>query len=117
VWDAEEALRSLADESRLIDGDDPAATAKRVFRENAGVAAAAIVHIAKYSPSDRTRLEAARYVVERNLGKIGEESVAEEDPLTRLLGAVVKDEEDAIERARVTLNGTLEPGDDTDEED
>src|SRR5215831_9957685 len=102
-WDPEVALASLAEDSSLLDDGDTLSTARRVFRENAGVAAAAIVHIAKYSVSDRTRLEAARYVVERNLGRVGEDETID-DPLEKLLGTVVKEEEDNIVRARSYLN-------------
>jgi hypothetical protein len=103
MWDAEEALASLADESRLLDGDDTRQTSKRIFRENAAVAAASICHIAKYCPSDRTRLEAAKYVVERNLGRIGDDTDIHDDPLEALMASVVKSEEDAMVRARTVL--------------
>jgi hypothetical protein len=116
MWDADEALHSLADETRILDGDDPTMSARRIFRENAAIAATTICHIAKYCPSDRTRFEAAKYVVERNLGRIGEETTVEDDPLQALMASVVKSEESAMARARTTLAHTSSDTDDEEED-
>jgi hypothetical protein len=109
-WNADEALKSLAQESQLLDADDKNATAKRLFREAGPTAAAAIVHIAQYGDNERLRLDAARYITERNLGKVGGED-AGGDPLEELLASVVKDEDAAIANARAVL-GSDEGGND-----
>lgn len=46
--------------------------ARSLFREGLVPATQAIIHLAAYSNNDRTRLDAAKYVVERNLGKVTE---------------------------------------------
>lgn len=102
-WDPEQALRDLAEEVPILDHGDQRSAARRIFVENAAIAAQSIVNIAIYSPSDRTRLEASRYVIERNLGRLGETTEDIDDPLTSLMASVVISEEEAISRARTQL--------------
>jgi hypothetical protein len=110
-WNVDEALASLADETLLMDEGDSRATVKRIFREAGPAAAAAVVHVAKFSTNEKNRLQAAQYVVERNIGKIGDDDL-EDDPLAALLGNVVKEEEDNIVHARAMLQ--TEEGDNSD---
>ena len=46
--------------------------AHSAFREGLVPATQAIVHLAHFSKNDRIRLDAAKYVVERNLGKVSQ---------------------------------------------
>jgi hypothetical protein len=48
--------------------------ARRIFREALPMAAASIVDIASNSQNDRTKLDASKYIVERNLGKVGDDA-------------------------------------------
>ena len=46
--------------------------ARKIFREGLVPATQSIVHLAAFSKNDRIRLDASKYVVERNLGKVAE---------------------------------------------
>src|SRR5580765_602566 len=46
--------------------------ARKIFREGLVPATQSIAHLATFSKNDRIRLEASKYVVERNLGKVAE---------------------------------------------
>lgn len=48
------------------------AAARNIFREGLVPAAESIAHLAAFSKNDRIRLDASKYVVERNLGKMSE---------------------------------------------
>ena len=55
------------------------AEAERLFRENLPVAAAVICELAVHAEKETTRLNAAKYVVERVLGRVGDPRVSTED--------------------------------------
>jgi hypothetical protein len=57
--------------------------ARRIFRTALPQAAKEIVDIAVGSTNDRTRLQAAQYIVERNLGKVGDDPAHASDDLLR----------------------------------
>lgn len=89
-WDPDTALNALTAERLLDDGDDVSA-AERIFKENAVPAALSIAHLAVHSPNERIRLAAAQYVVDRNLGRIGDTDPlkqAEKDPLFQFIKSV-----------------------------
>jgi hypothetical protein len=92
AWDPENKLTALADEINLSDGNETEA-AKRIFKESAVLAAQAICHIAVYDDNSRVRLDAAKYVVERNLGKLGDPTGGNEseDIFDVLLKDIVKE--------------------------
>lgn len=48
--------------------------ARRIFRQALPAAASSIVDIAMNSQNDRTKLDASKYIVERNLGKVGDDA-------------------------------------------
>jgi len=50
--------------------ESPEEMAKMILQENLIPSVNTLVHLAVYAESDRIRLEAARYVIERNLGKL-----------------------------------------------
>lgn len=83
-WDPEAALESLTDEASLMD-EGQQDHARRLFRENLPLAAMSVIHMARFSPNERTRLDAAKYVVERVLGKVGEDMSLEKDPFLAFL--------------------------------
>jgi hypothetical protein len=89
-WDPDARLEDLAKELAVSDGDQEQA-ALRVFQENLALAAQAITHIALYGGAERVRLEAAKYVVERNLGRLQDvDPQSATDPWDALLKEVVK---------------------------
>jgi len=68
-WIPEEALEGITMERSVRPSETEQTMAERVFLENLPVAALSIVNLAIHSPSEKIRLDAAKYVVERNLGK------------------------------------------------
>lgn len=97
-WSADEAVDFLLSE-KAYDGIDLTATdqsstndvVKRLLREAAPVAAMSLVHLAKYSTNERMRYMASTWILERNLGKIGETpTVTEKDPYMQLLEDAIK---------------------------
>jgi len=96
-WDPDERLQELTAERLLNDGDDLAGS-ERIFAENAIPAALAITHMAVFSDNERIRLEAAKYVVDRNLGRIGDTDPLKNvgnDPLYKFLQGVTVNRSDA----------------------
>lgn len=94
-WVPEEAIAALRMERTVM---DPLGSyedqARQLFRENAPNAAASIVHLAVHSINERTRLSAAQYVVDRILGKVGDDTFgAEKNPAQALLEGLVRDAE------------------------
>ena len=69
--------------------------ARRVFRRALPAAAQTICDIAENSLNDRTRLQAATYIVERNLGKVGDDMAhASGDTLRGLVEGIEQDLKD-----------------------
>lgn len=95
-WNPDDKLTSLAEEIHLSDGSETEA-AKRIFKESAVLAAHAICHIAVYDENSRIRLDAAKYVVERNLGKLGDPTGGNDsdDLFDNLLKDVVREARNA----------------------
>jgi len=65
--------------------------ARTIFREGLVPATQSIVHMAAFASNDRIRLDAAKYVVERNLGKVAEK-LALGDVWEKLLADVTKEQ-------------------------
>src|SRR6476469_9528679 len=80
-----------------------ALAAEHEFRKNALAAAKEIAKIALYSESDKTRLDAAKYITDRVLGKIREreQTPSGVEPWDGIFGTVVR-EPTAEERAHST---------------
>ena len=88
-WDADEALSALEMESSVHGSESDAECATRILCENTPRAVLAIVHLAQHSANEQTRLRAAQYVVDRVLGRIGENNPAgNEDPFERMTKAL-----------------------------
>jgi hypothetical protein len=79
-------LDAMVLDAKLYPDETEEQTARRIFREGLPNAAKAIVDIAENSTSDRTRLTAAQYIVERNLGKVGDDAAhAPDNALAKLV--------------------------------
>jgi hypothetical protein len=87
-WDPDEALASLKME-RQVTSESEEVIARRIFRENLVQATQAICHLATYGLNEKIRLDAAKYVVERGLGRLGEDA-GNEDPFETLLAECVR---------------------------
>lgn len=86
TWVPDDAVAALAME-RTFHNETPAVMARRLFQENAANAAAAICHIAVHGTNERIRLDAAKYVVERVLGRVGDD-IFEVNPVDELISSV-----------------------------
>lgn len=94
-WIADEALASLVTEREVHPDETEEQMTRRLFRENAANAALAIIHTAVHGTNERTRLDASKYVVERVLGKVGDDAYdAEKSPLEALMEGVLKSAEE-----------------------
>jgi hypothetical protein len=71
-WVPDEALSSLSMEASVNPDETSPERAKRLLTENADVAAAALIHIARHSPNERSRADASKYILERVLGRAGD---------------------------------------------
>jgi len=64
-----EQIRALVDERFALE-ETPTQQARRLFEEALGAAVLSITHLSQHSASERIRLQASQYVVERNLGPL-----------------------------------------------
>jgi hypothetical protein len=92
-WDPDKALESLKLEGDVFDGKTQKQIASDIFKENSPLAAQAIVQIALHDPDSRRRLQAATYITDRVLGRVGEEKTesGEVDPLEAFLADTVNE--------------------------
>jgi hypothetical protein len=94
-WDALSQLKQL-EEDPSMDGhaENPLDAATRVFQDHLVLASRSICHMALYAENERLRLDAAKYVVDRNLGRIGEANplTRQKDPLMDLLEGITTGE-------------------------
>jgi hypothetical protein len=86
-WCSDEAIAALNMERDMHPDETEEELTKRIFRENAAAAASRIVKVALTSPSERSALEASKYIVERTLGPVGQAGDAV-DPLKAFLNKV-----------------------------
>lgn len=93
----EEQIKSLVAERTAYE-EDEVAQARRLLRENLVPAVYSIVQISQHSGSDRLRMQASQYIVERNLGRIADTApVDPADPFKDFLAECVRDFESACE--------------------
>lgn len=97
-WIADEAIEGLKMERNLNPGETDIELTRKLFRESAPAAASAIIHVALYGQNEKTRVDSAKYVVERVLGRPGEENANGQSPLEALMEGVIKDGTDKAER-------------------
>lgn len=93
AWLPEDAQEAMMLEAQMHPDETDEARARRVLREAGPAAAVAIVHVAQYGESSRVRLDASKYIIDRLLGKIGDDGEGEVDPVELLLRGTIKDVE------------------------
>lgn len=100
-WNVEQALADAVTEKEMGIADYGTQT-RRHLEQAAPAAARSIINLALYSTTEKTRLDAAKYIVDRQLGRIGDEKIdsAALQPLEALLADVVTTAE------RLANNGT-----------
>ena len=69
-WVPEHAIEALTMEKEMRPSETDEELAERIFQENLPVAAQAICHLAVNAGNAQVRFAAARYVVERRMGKL-----------------------------------------------
>ena len=74
VWVPDDALQSLVTERELHEGETEEQMARRLLIENVGAATLSIINVALHGSTERTRLDASKYVVERVLGRVGDDA-------------------------------------------
>jgi hypothetical protein len=83
AWVTEDDVKALAVE-RDVFGEDELLQAERVLKENLPGAVHSVAKLARTAASETVRLNASKYLIDRNLGKITEIQPDEDDALKRL---------------------------------
>jgi hypothetical protein len=84
-WNSDEALNSLKMERSVNPTESNKAMTQRLFEEAAPGAAMALTHLALHATNENTRLNAAKYVTERILGKVGDSEGDSESSLDEMV--------------------------------
>jgi hypothetical protein len=86
-WVPDEALAALRMERDLTaNGETEEALSRRLLREAAPQAALSLIHMATHGSTERVRMDASKYVLERVLGKVGDDAYgAASSPLESFL--------------------------------
>lgn len=102
TWVPEEALQNLTLERQFRPSETPEEMAERILKENLPIAAQSVVQLAVHSKSERIRLDAARYVIERNLGRVevGRQLEAASNPWDDLYDKVLVEVDQADMKGR-----------------
>lgn len=87
-WNPREALQSLVFEAQM-DGGDAAAASARILREHAILAAQSICHLSAYAQTERIRLQASQYIVDRVLGSELDHDIRLQQEQARQVGAAM----------------------------
>lgn len=92
-WIPDAAIEGLKMERDLHPEKSNIEFTRELFRQNAPAAAASIVHLAIHSPNEKVRSDNARYVIERVLGRPGEENPHGRTPLEALMEGIISVDE------------------------
>jgi hypothetical protein len=85
----DEELAALRQEREVFTDESLEAQSRRLLRESAPLAVTTVVNIARSGGSDRVRLDASKYLLDRVLGKVGDDAFGDElDPLTAFVKGV-----------------------------
>lgn len=74
AWVPDDALAALVTERDLHAGETEEQMARRLMIENVGAAVMSIVNVAMHGSTERSRLDASKYIVERVLGRVGDDA-------------------------------------------
>ena len=92
----QEALqKAIAMEKDLHPAESSEELTHRLFQENAPQVAMQVVNIALQGSSERLRLDAGKYVIDRVLGPMGKETHRADSPLDKLVRQMQADAEAA----------------------
>jgi hypothetical protein len=95
-WLPEKAVESLKMERVLHNGEETdAQLSRRLMQEASPLIATGIIHTALHGATDRVRLDAQKYVLDRVLGKPGDDAYETvQSPLETLVTLLTKDAEE-----------------------
>ncbi len=82
-WITEEDVKALEMERDIL-GDDEEQQAIRILKENLPTVVHAVVKLARTASSETVRFNAAKYVIDRNLGRVTDPEVTEDDVLKKI---------------------------------
>lgn len=89
-WLPDRAFENATMESNYRPDEPPEQTARRLLIENVAAIALSMVHLATHSQSERIRLNASQYVLERVFADTaGQGSAISQDDQVRLMGQVL----------------------------
>jgi hypothetical protein len=89
-WLPKSAIEGLALEEQTHPGESEESRARRLFRENSPAAALSITHMAMHGSNERIRLDASKYVIERVLGRVGDDAYdGEKSPIESFVNDVI----------------------------
>ena len=96
-WIPADALDKLKLERQVHDDETEQQLSRRLMRENLPVITAGLIHPAINDPSSRVRLDAQKYIMERVLGKVGDDAFeGTVSPIDALTAALVNDTEEML---------------------
>ena len=88
-WVPDEAMKALVAERDVHPDETPEQTARRLLIENLGPVTLGLIHTALHGSTERTRLDAQKYVMERVLGRVGDDAYgAVDSPIESFLRGV-----------------------------
>lgn len=70
AWVPDEAIAELTTRRALQSEEDSIALATQIIKENVPIATMSMVHLAIHSPTESVRFNAAKYLMDRALGKV-----------------------------------------------
>ena len=88
AWVSEDDIKALADEREVFGEIDEVAQTERILKENLPAVTLSVIKLARTASSETVRLNAAKYVIDRNLGKISDPDPTGDDPLVELIEGV-----------------------------
>jgi hypothetical protein len=88
-WVPDDALAALNMERQLNPSETEEQLARRLLREALPRSAASIIHMATHSYNERVRLDASKYVVERTMGRIGDNFEGDVNPWEKLFNDIM----------------------------
>lgn len=88
AWVTDAEVEALAHEREVM-GTDHVQQAEEILKQHLPTAVNSIAKLARVANNETVRLNAAKYIIDRNLGKITEPHVEAEDPIKKALEGVI----------------------------
>lgn len=89
-WIPDDALSSIISERQVHPEEDEEALARRLLRESVPQVTLGLIHTALHGGTDRTRLDAQKYLMDRVLGRAGDDAYGAVNPVDDFISDVTK---------------------------